>query len=375
MSNKKAAPPPTGPWQRPFRSNCFLALSNTSPPDNRISPRNPPTQPNGSTSTAREKPDPPEEALESRSLSEGSQLDESRANLESSLPQQASRYSSSVPHPTWSVAVPRQPDSQSSNSPATLISPYQTRRGGRAGRRGRGEGRRVLASQPSPLGEAQETTSLNDNPQLEEPKTNSEQSLYKRADSGAVPGPPLPEEVSKHHYPVPRHPVPAPEPAPAKPKRSLPNPKPLPALPPPPLQPLRYKIQALEENRDESHSFRPPMSLPQPNSRPDCISFVVELGMHHEKEGPSLRTDAAAWKNMLEPIQSALRRIGISDFAIVWKEENRFRSWCITDNLDNEEWFDIVSPRLFYYERYRWTAMLNEIFCVVEDKKCVASPL
>ncbi|KAI1278971.1 hypothetical protein F5Y07DRAFT_397474 [Xylaria sp. FL0933] len=379
MPNKKAArwvplrlsPPRPPTRQPPFRSNHHPAPSNTLPPENPISPNDPSTQPRVRTSTTRQQPEPPGEASKPLSLSEGAQLVESRANLESSLPGQASRYPSFVPQPTW-------PDSQSSNPPATSISPYQTQRGGRGGReerRGRGERRGFLDSQPSLPREAQATTSLSDNPQLGEPKTDSEPSPYKRADSDVVPGPPFSEEVSEHHHPVPRHPIPAPEPAPAKPKRSLPNPKPLPPLRPPPLQPLRYKIQALGENRDESHSFRPPVSPPQPNSRPDCISFVVELGMRHAKEGPSLRTDADAWKKKLVPIQSGLRRIGISDFAIVWKEVNKFSSWCITDNLDNDEWFDIVSPRLFYSERYRWTAMLYEVLCVVEDQNCVASPL
>ncbi|KAI1194654.1 hypothetical protein F5X97DRAFT_327337 [Nemania serpens] len=105
------------------------------------------------------------------------------------------------------------------------------------------------------------------------------------------------------------------------------------------------------------------MPRAQSSSRP--LIFVIELAMKipYAPTAPSY-TDRQ-WKQFLQPIQLAIQGAGIYNCAIKMKQYNDFRTWCITNNLDDRYWFDIVSPKLSYHNRSYWRHQLTQVYAAI----------
>ncbi|KAI1114165.1 hypothetical protein F5Y14DRAFT_451346 [Nemania sp. NC0429] len=97
------------------------------------------------------------------------------------------------------------------------------------------------------------------------------------------------------------------------------------------------------------------------------LIFVIELAMKipYPPTAPSY-TDRQ-WRRFLEPVRAALQGAGLQNCTIKMKPHNDFRTWCITDNLDDRYWFDIVSPKLSYYNQGVWRHQLCQIYAAIRS--------
>ncbi|KAI0856126.1 hypothetical protein F4860DRAFT_519165 [Xylaria cubensis] len=109
--------------------------------------------------------------------------------------------------------------------------------------------------------------------------------------------------------------------------------------------------------------------------QPYPLVFVVELKMGFRISPTPFYQEYRHFGKLQEPIRIALMKTAAIKCIIKKKIHNDFATWCITENNDDPYGFDIVSPKLQYYDRDFWLDELNRVYSVIRKMECVPSYL